>query len=322
MGSFLLISRAQSPLAQAVWEGDSRSQRASTQTHDSRSHGAQRGNEREHTSQYSRPCLRSGSLPFMPVSIPLLLGTYARQLAMSRLPLDGVRCPSCSKIALVLTASRVPRGVKVSALDQGGSIDITKIDAEIAIARCAACSARTRVLPADILPRKTYSLPTIEHCCAMHSSGTSLRRTVHLLGAARPSHATLHGWTQGLGAHVSGYELGDTPGTETIGAVLSETWRRHPELRAWWDAKTTIRSDQFRSDPSRERLTSVARLFQQAALLAPSSGAPTMTAWRARSLGWGLSLPFGFRTAVSYTAIDHPLSPEVASEPRTTGPPK
>lgn len=258
----------------------------------------------------------------MPVSIPVPYESYAAELAAGSLALDGVRCPGCRATALVSTSSVVQRGIGVSTLDGDGRSAVTKIIARIAIARCSSCGARIRVLPADVLPRKTYSLSVVESCCARHVDGTSLRRAVKPLGADGPSHTTLHAWIQGLGAHTDGREFGNAPGTDSISAVIAETQLRHPELlRALQATAATVRSGRFRSDLHRERSASAATLLQQAALLGPADWPSPLTAWRQQALGWKLSSPFGFRTGIGCTWIELPVSKPSTAERRGADPP-
>ncbi|MBI3268742.1 MAG: hypothetical protein HYZ53_06950 [Planctomycetes bacterium] len=71
------------------------------------------------------------------------------------------------------------------------------------LARCGECDRWARVLPIELLPRKTYALPVIETAARCYTSpdpcGPGLRPTVRRLGKFAPVHSTLHHWTAGLG---------------------------------------------------------------------------------------------------------------------------
>ena len=106
----------------------------------------------------------------------------------------------------MLSSSCVPRGVVLLERDAYGEWHTIELKAAIALARCPRCGTRTRVLPYDILPYKRYSLAVISALVSTYATWSlSLRRVVwDLLGERTPAHTTLHGWTEGLGAHALG----------------------------------------------------------------------------------------------------------------------
>ena len=73
----------------------------------------------------------------------------------------------------------------------------------VPLARCSACKRSARVLPAELLPQKTYGLPVIEKAARPYVSpapgGPGLRTVVKGLGQHAPCHSTLHRWLAGLG---------------------------------------------------------------------------------------------------------------------------
>jgi len=115
------------------------------------------------------------------------------------------------------TGSTVERGLVLLEPDEYGVPTMVQRRATVAIARCCRCGSRRRVLPCDVLPRKTYGLSVIEHEVSAYSAGDrSLRDVACQLGDRTPAHTTLHGWTEGLGAHALG-----RPGGELGGAPMS-----------------------------------------------------------------------------------------------------
>jgi hypothetical protein len=113
---------------------------------------------------------------------------------------------------LVLSASTVSRGVVLLERDAFGELVSIDLQAAIVLARCPRCGTRTRVLPYDILPYKQYSVAVIAELASTYAKGSASLRSVawDLLGA----HTTLHGWSEGLGAHVlalPGGEVGGVP---------------------------------------------------------------------------------------------------------------
>jgi hypothetical protein len=98
--------------------------------------------------------------------------------------------------------------------DESGELVMIREVATVAIGRCWRCKKRVRVLPCDVLPHKTYSSDVIEHLVAEYAQGNrSLRQVAwEQLGERELAHTTLHGWTEGLGAHALGRPGGDGGG--------------------------------------------------------------------------------------------------------------
>lgn len=258
----------------------------------------------------------------MPVSVPVSFAAYSRNLESGCLSLDGVRCPACRAEGLTLTSTTLQRSVVLPVSDASGDLELTRTTATIALARCPDCGHRVRVLPADILPRKTFSLSAVERCCAKYLREGSLRRTVETFGAHRPAHTTLHAWTDGLGAHFKGLTLGDVPCSTPISAVIVETESRFRGVGAALEATTPVHAHSYRSEERWERLTGLEALLRGGlALASPDSVAP-LTDWRRRSLRIPLlSCPFGFRTGIRSTRIEHPVSVGLAARQGAAGRP-
>lgn len=74
------------------------------------------------------------------------------------------------------------------------------------VASCHSCGFSSRVLSCEVLPRKTYSLPVIEHFIKKYvpenAEGHSLRQVVSKTEGDLPHFSTLHRWLAGLGERV------------------------------------------------------------------------------------------------------------------------
>ncbi len=188
---------------------------------------------------------------------------------------------------------------------QDGVSQLLECEIEIALARCAECGFRVRVLPGDVLARKAYALPVIEECCATRVRGVSLRRTVGRFHAHRPVHATVHAWTEGLGAHADGRDHAVCPG-DSVGAVMVETTSRFPGVGGANVGSPSVASSRCcRSEPRRERLVAVGTLLMTARNLPFAEQAAPLTAWRLRAIAW-TSTPFSFQTSTRYMRIEQP----------------
>lgn len=192
-------------------------------------------------------------------------------------------------------------------IDEYGYSFVVKIAAEIALARCPVCRSRWRVLPADILPRKLYSLPVIECSVSLYDRGDlSLRNVVwdELHGDHAPSYTTLHGWTEGLGAYCLGRSFGEVIDALPASRILSELEARHSEMRSLQETPIEINPIRHHSQGRRERLEACKRFELSCGVLEAEDG------WRLTKLNrlilsWGSSRGFGFRSAICCTAIAH-----------------
>ena len=139
-------------------------------------------------------------------------------LANGELEIAGIACPVAPTCPgqLVLTSSRVWRGVVLLKHDAYGVTRLRKTDVLLALCRCNGCGKRFRVLPSDILAHKTFSVPAIECLLAIYATWEwSLRATVDRIDGDRTStHSTLHEWTEGLGVHVLDRPCGRSAGID------------------------------------------------------------------------------------------------------------
>jgi hypothetical protein len=112
-------------------------------------------------------------------------------------------CSQHPPTALELTNSTVDRTAFILEKDDYGIDTVVAGKLKIALVKCPLCKSRYRLLPADILPFKLYTLSVIELAVSLYNRGDlSLRQVawVQLYGERTPEHTTLHGWTEGLGA--------------------------------------------------------------------------------------------------------------------------
>lgn len=205
-----------------------------------------------------------------------------------------------------LTRSRVHRTLVLLERDAYEIYRTVTIDAIIAIARCGRCKRRCRVLPCDVLPRKVYSLAVIEHQVATYSSGEqSLRRVSwNQLGARTPTHTTLHGWTEGLGAYVLGRpggDLGCVPMSRLVGDA-------EPRVRGLADMRTCEATPpdprRYRSEARCERLAAVTAAMALMVVIANTPHPNSMAECRRLSLGWSGVSPLEFPSRLLCSAIE------------------
>jgi hypothetical protein len=215
--------------------------------------------------------------------------------------------------AFRLSGSCVRRKLIQFERDGHGQLQCVDRQVIIAVARCADCGARSRVLPSNVLPRKVYGLSVIEQLATRYVAGDGSLRGVawSLLGDRTPQHTTLHAWTEGLGAHALGR---DRTSTEPHSAMVAETTARWPQVASV--AVPSIDPRRFRSEPRHERLAAVARLVQQAGAVPGLDVAAPLTDWRRLAIGLGVSSPLSFRTGRSCT----PIGQVVQRPPRSCGP--
>lgn len=208
---------------------------------------------------------------------------------------------------LVLSAATVSRTVILLERDAVGEWVSEEVEARIALARCPCCGTRRRVLPCDVLARKQYSLTVIAGQAATYAGGElSLREVAwNLLGDRTPSHATLYGWTEGLGAYALGLPGGDVGGMPFSG-VLAEAGVRVPSVRPVWEASYAVDERRYRSEPRRERLAAVSRIDALAHTLTGREAPCGWVACRRLILGWADSCVWVFPSRILSTAIEHP----------------
>ncbi len=161
--------------------------------------------------QGANPCQSLSTFPIVSTTGGFGKGVFAWRANL--VPDDGCRAASLGE-PLVLSASTVSRGVVLLERDEFGELHSIDLQAAIVLARCPRCGTRTRVLPYDVLPYKQYSVALIAELASTYAKGSASLRSVawDLLGERTPSHTTLHGWTEGLGAHALGLPGGEAGG--------------------------------------------------------------------------------------------------------------
>jgi hypothetical protein len=216
-------------------------------------------------------------------------------------------CPQKSPAALELTSSTVARKVFFLEKDEHDVLGVVERTVEIALARCPVCKSRFRVLPADILPRKLYSLSVIELSVSLYNRGDlSLCRVVwdELYGERTPMPTTLHGWTEGLGAYCLGRYVGEVPGTLPAARILAELECRYGQIKNLHQTPLEVNPQRYRSEARRDRLEACKRFQLCCGVL--GSKAPWMfSELNCLILALGNSCGFGFRTGICCTPIEH-----------------
>lgn len=190
--------------------------------------------------------------------------------------------------------------------DESGVLRTVPLVATVAIARCTRCKTRPRVLPCDALPYKTYGLAVIEHEVADYSRGDQGLRQVawRQLGDRTPAYTTLHGWTEGLGAHALGRPGGDMGGAP-MSRLVAEAKAHFPKVAETLRAEVSPDPRRYRSEARRERL---AALILAMALITVIAGLPhphAMAECRRLALSWGHVSVLGFASRLRSTPIEH-----------------
>jgi hypothetical protein len=205
-----------------------------------------------------------------------------------------------------LTGWTVDRGLVLLELDEHGELRTVRLDAKVAIARCCRCKRRfRRVLPCDAVPRKTYGLPVIEHEVSEYTPGDrSLRKVAwSQLGDRTPAHTTLHGWTEGLGAHALGRPGGDAGGAP-MNHLVANAQSRIPEVDDVMRAEVHPDPRRYRSEARRDRLAAVIRTMVLATTIAGMPHPHAMSECRRLALLWSGSSVFVFPSRILETPIE------------------
>jgi len=177
-----------------------------------------------------------------------------------------IACPVCRRLGgLKYTSRRLERG---SFWPGKGGVDAR--NTPVPECRCAFCRRRFRVLPVEIAPFKTYTLPVIETACSAYvmPGSQSLKGIVKLMGKRAPNRTTLHGWLGGLGARTLGRL--DRHQNLPVSALIGESAQCLPgKVSAWWTRRSNIAHDKYRSNRRLEQLEACARLFDASRRLFP-----------------------------------------------------
>lgn len=216
---------------------------------------------------------------------------------------------------MVLTETRVKRGLVLLEADAHGVLVTVTVDprAWVGIARCLRCGRRPRVLPCDALPKKTYAATVIEHQAAEYSPGDRSLRQVAWgqLGERTPSHTTLHGWTEGLGAHVLGRPGGDAGGIPAS-RFLADAAARVAGVAAAMHEQVHVNPRRYRSEARRERLAAMAQILAVVTLVATQRHPFAMAECRRLACLWSTSSALAFRSRLRCTSIEHVGRPSPA----------
>ncbi len=227
----------------------------------------------------------------------------------------------------MLSRTRVRRGLSVLETDAVGELHAVEIEAQIALARCRCCERRVRVLPCDVLPYKHYSVSVIAQLAGAYTGGwqDSLRTVAwELLGERTPAHTTLHGWTEGLGAHVLGLPtgaFGGQAGGWPFSRVFAEAEARVAQVRTVWEAAVWVDERRYRSEGRRERLAAVAQVLALADTVTGAPGPEALGAWRALTVRWSGSCGLRFPSRLLCTGIEQVPDPD-RRESRARSPPR
>jgi len=253
----------------------------------------------------------------IPITIPLSYDTYSSLYSQGLLDsyLCETICPKyphdCSSqdppTALELTKSTVSRTAFILEKDEYGIDTVVERKVKIALGRCPICKCRCRVLPADILPYKLYSLPVIELAVSLYNRGDlSLRQVAwdQLYGERTPEHTTLHGWTEGLGAYCLGRTVGEVAFSVPATRILAELEIRFSKMKSLHSIPVFINPQHYRSEGRLERL----KACKQFEIIGTMFD--VKTPWKLCELNrlivsWGNSFGLGFKTGICCTPIEH-----------------
>jgi len=164
-----------------------------------------------------------------------------------------------------------------------------------------------RVLPCDVLPRKQYSLPLIEHASRQYARGEkSLRQVVgSMLGEQTPEHSTLRGWTEGLGAFASGRPASLLAGDAPASRLLAESAARFPRVTAESQEPHAVDPRRYQSLARRDRLAAMAMLLAVATVVTGLASSQSLTCWRQMALAWPQACDLAFWSSIRTTPIPH-----------------
>ena len=205
-----------------------------------------------------------------------------------------------------LTGSTVSRGLVLLEPDESGVLVTVRVDATIALARCELCGTHCRVLPCDVLPYKTYGLAVIEHEVSDYSRGDRSLRQVAWgqLGNRTPAHTTLHGWTEGLGAHALGRPGGDLGGVP-MSRLVADAEPRVTGVAAALRAEALPDPRRYRTEARRDRLAAVMVAMALVTIIAGLPHPHAMAGCRRLALSWSQVSVLEFASRLRGTPIEH-----------------
>jgi hypothetical protein len=179
--------------------------------------------------------------------------------------------PACSGNKLFITGKRVARGSVIIDSAEGAVCYRSMV---IPLARCVKCKRWARVLPLELLPRKTYGIDVIELGVGRYLGGiTSYRETaagITVVDAPSPAHSTLHRWITGLGEKVLDRRpaIRDKyPPTSSAVMAQSERTLATDVVDPYQNATVLMAPSKYRSEHRYDQLAAVARLLLVASML-------------------------------------------------------
>jgi hypothetical protein len=199
--------------------------------------------------------------------------------------------------------------------DDYGIDTVVERKVKIALVKCPICKCRYRLLPADIVPYKLYTLPVIEFSVSLYNRGDlSLRQAAwdQLYGERTPEHTTLHGWTEGLGAYWLGRTVGEVAFSVPAARILAELEIRFPQMKSLLSIPVRINPQRYRSQGRLERLEACKR-FEIISTMLEVKNTGKFVELNRLIVSWGNSFGVGFRTGICCTAIEHRDSTNVQS---------
>jgi hypothetical protein len=234
-----------------------------------------------------------------------LLANYLAETICPKCPVDF----TCQQFppSLELTDSTVCRTLYKLEKDHEGIDTVVKDMARIVLVRCPICKGRFRLLPADIIPYKLYSLPVIECSVSLYNRGDlALRQVVwdHLYGDHNPGHTTLHAWTEGLGAWWLGRPMGEVAFSIPATRIQAELEIRHPQMCSLHCQPVWINPARYRSQGRRERLEAC-KQFEIVGTPIASENPPNFAELNCLVVSWGNLYGLGFKTGIGCTAAEH-----------------
>jgi hypothetical protein len=252
----------------------------------------------------------------IPITIPLAYDTYAWLYSQGLLAsyLCETTCPKnphdcCSQQpppALELTNSTVDRTAFMLKKDDYDIDTVVKGTVKIVLVKCPICKSRYRLLPADILPYKLYSLPVIELSVSLYNRGDlSLRQVAweQLFGEHTPEHTTLHGWSEGMGAWWLGRRIGEVAFSVPATRIQAELEIRFSQLKSWHSIPVRINPERYRSPGRCERLQACKR-FEIISTMLKVKNTWKFVELNRLIISWGNWFGLGFKTAICCTPVE------------------
>jgi hypothetical protein len=124
------------------------------------------------------------------------------------------------------------------------------------------------------------------------------------LGERTPAHTTLHGWSEGLGAHALGRPGGELGGAP-ISRLIAEAEPRVPGIVEVLRSEPEPDPRRYRSKARRDRLAAVMVVMTLVTLIAGAAHPHAMSECRRISLWWSNVSGLEFPSRLRCTPIEH-----------------